>query len=59
MEIIQLYFAPPISGSSSLLKFFFKQEKPIPVGGSQVTVQAAAFTSKGMANHAVCRRHQR
>jgi hypothetical protein len=51
MEMIQLYFAPPISGSSPLLKFFFKQEKPILIGGSQVTVQAAAFISKVMVNY--------
>ncbi|WP_374719495.1 hypothetical protein [Parageobacillus toebii] len=33
------------------MKFFFKQEKPILIGGSQVTVQAAAFISKVMVNY--------
>jgi penicillin amidase len=47
----QLYFAHPMSASSSLLKFFFNREKPIPIGGSQVTVQAASFEEDGIVNH--------
>lgn len=47
----QLYFAHPMSNSSPLLKFFLNREKPIPVDGSQVTVQAASFTNDGIVNH--------
>ncbi|MGX1902376.1 penicillin acylase family protein [Thermolongibacillus altinsuensis] len=47
----QLYFAHPMSSSSSLLKFFLNREKPIPIGGSQVTVQAASFEENGIVNH--------
>ena len=47
----QLYFAHPVSSSSSILKFFFNPEDPIPIGGSQVTVQAASFNDEGIVNH--------
>ncbi|MCP3739218.1 penicillin acylase family protein [Rossellomorea sp. BNER] len=47
----QLYFAHPISSSSDILAFFFNREKPIPVGGSHVTVQAASYGDDGIADH--------
>jgi penicillin G amidase len=46
----RLYFAHPMS-SSPLLQFFFNREKPLSVGGSQVTVQAVSFTDEGIVNH--------
>ncbi|MBM7586960.1 penicillin amidase [Bacillus pakistanensis] len=47
----QLYFAHPVSSSSDILAFFFNREKPIPVGGSHVTVQAASYGEDGIADH--------
>ncbi|MGE8206376.1 penicillin acylase family protein [Heyndrickxia sp. NPDC080065] len=47
----QLYFAHPISGVSDILKFFFNNEKPVAIGGSQVTVQAASYKENGIVDH--------
>lgn len=47
----RLYFAHPMSSSSSILEFFFNREDPIPIGGSQVTVQAASYNDEGIVNH--------
>ncbi|RLQ91632.1 penicillin acylase family protein [Falsibacillus albus] len=47
----QLYFAHPISQASNLLAYFFNNEDPIPVGGSQVTVQAASYEDDGIVDH--------
>ena len=29
----------------------FNREKPVPIGGSQVTVQAASYGENGIVNH--------
>lgn len=34
-----------------LLGFFFNREKPVPVGGSNITVQAASYGDDGIVNH--------
>ncbi|PFY70592.1 penicillin acylase family protein [Bacillus wiedmannii] len=48
----QLAFTHPISKSSSMLALLaFNREKPIPIGGSQVTVQAASYGDNGIVNH--------
>lgn len=47
----KLYFEHPVSASSDLLAFFFNNKKPVPVGGSQITVQAASYTKNGTVNH--------
>lgn len=49
-EYHQLSFAHPLS-SVSPLNYLFNKEGSIPVGGSNVTVQAAAFKSDGIVNH--------
>lgn len=48
----QLAFTHPISKSSSMLALLaFNREKPVPIGGSQVTVQAASYGDNGIVNH--------
>lgn len=47
----RLFFAHPLSNASPVLQFFFNHEQPIPVGGSDVTVQAASYTKDGIVNH--------
>ncbi|MGM1713083.1 penicillin acylase family protein, partial [Bacillus cereus group sp. BceL180] len=48
----QLAFTHPISKSSSMLALLaFNREKPVPIGGSQVTVQAASYGENGIVNH--------
>ncbi len=47
----KLYFAHPISSSSNILQLIFNHEKPIPIGGSKVTVQAASNGQDGIVNH--------
>lgn len=47
----KLYFAHPISSSSSVLAWIFNREKPVPVGGSKVTVQAASNRDDGIVDH--------
>ena len=42
----------PISKSSSMLALLaFNRENPVPIGGSQVTVQAASYGDNGIVNH--------
>ena len=41
-----------ISKSSSMLALLaFNRENPVPIGGSQVTVQAASYGDNGIVNH--------
>jgi penicillin G amidase len=47
----QVYFEHPVSSASSVLKWIFNKEEPIPVGGSRVTVQAASYKADGTVNH--------
>ncbi|AZB44945.1 penicillin acylase family protein [Bacillus sp. FJAT-42376] len=47
----QVYFAHPLSAASPVLEWVFNREKPLPVGGSQVTVQAAAYEEDGVVDH--------
>jgi penicillin amidase len=47
----KLYFGHPLSSASQLLKWLFNNEKPLPVGGSQITVGAASYTAEGVVNH--------
>jgi len=49
-EYHQLSFSHPLS-SVSPLNYLFNNEGSIPVGGSNVTVQAAAFKPDGIVNH--------
>ncbi|SEM14680.1 penicillin amidase [Mesobacillus persicus] len=49
-EFHQVRFNHPLS-SVSPLQYLFNSEGGIPVGGSSVTVQAAAFTKEGTVNH--------
>lgn len=49
-EFHQLVFPHPVAGASPILEQFLNP-KPRPVGGSNVTVQAAAFNEDGEANH--------
>lgn len=49
-EFHQLVFPHPVAGASPILERFLNPE-PRPVGGSNVTVQAAAFNEDGEANH--------
>ncbi len=46
----QIYFPHPLS-SVKPLHLLFNQEGKVPVGGSAVTVQAAAFKDDGTVNH--------
>ncbi|KUP09189.1 beta-lactam antibiotic acylase [Bacillus coahuilensis m2-6] len=46
-----LYFAHPLSSSSSLLEFVFNRKDPVPLGGSHITVQAARANDEGLVNH--------
>lgn len=50
-EYHRLYFAHPMSGTSPILAFFFNREKSVPIGGSNVTVQAASYNQEGIVNH--------
>ncbi|PPA69512.1 penicillin acylase family protein [Jeotgalibacillus proteolyticus] len=47
----QVYFEHPLSGASPVLKWLFNREDPIPVGGSQITVQAASYGPDGIVDH--------
>ncbi|NNV06266.1 penicillin acylase family protein [Geobacillus sp. C56-T2] len=47
----RLFFAHPLSSASPMLAFFLNKEEPIPIGGSDVTVQAASYTDEGIVNH--------
>ncbi|RDI47361.1 penicillin acylase family protein [Falsibacillus pallidus] len=47
----KLYFEHPVSQASSILAYFFNHEKPAPIGGSQVTVQAASYEEDGVVDH--------
>ncbi|WP_338777933.1 penicillin acylase family protein [Metabacillus sp. FJAT-52054] len=47
----QVYFAHPLSSASPVLEWVFNRQKPLPVGGSQVTVQAAAYEENGVVDH--------
>ncbi|TDL80690.1 penicillin acylase family protein [Peribacillus frigoritolerans] len=47
----QLYFGHPLSSASPVLKWLFNNEKPQPVGGSQITVAAANYNPEGIVNH--------
>ncbi|WP_191566050.1 penicillin acylase family protein [Metabacillus idriensis] len=47
----QLYFGHPLSSASPVLKWLFNNEKPLPVGGSQITVGAASYTAEGVVDH--------
>lgn len=46
----QLTFPHPVAGASPILERFLNPDK-VPVGGSNITVQAAAFTDSGEVNH--------
>ncbi|MFD0051333.1 penicillin acylase family protein [Actinomycetes bacterium NPDC127524] len=46
----KIQFTHPLS-SVAPLNLLFNRESPIPVGGSSVTVQSAAFTEEGIVNH--------
>ncbi|MGH1141651.1 penicillin acylase family protein [Bacillus pseudomycoides] len=50
-EYHKLSFRHPMSQSSQLLGFFFNREKAVPVGGSNITVQAASYGDDGIVNH--------
>ncbi|MBD5798247.1 beta-lactam antibiotic acylase [Bacillus pseudomycoides] len=50
-EYHKLSFTHPMSQSSRLLGFFFNREKAVPVGGSNITVQAASYGDDGIVNH--------
>ncbi len=47
----QLYFEHPLSAAVKPLKWFFNSEDPLPIGGSQVTVQAASYPESGIVDH--------
>ncbi|WP_433749984.1 penicillin acylase family protein [Falsibacillus pallidus] len=47
----KLYFEHPVSQASGILAYFFNHEKPAPIGGSQVTVQAASYEEDGIVDH--------
>ncbi|WP_064093609.1 penicillin acylase family protein [Rossellomorea aquimaris] len=47
----KVYFEHPLSGASPVLKWFFNNKEPIPVGGSRVTVEAASYNKNGIVNH--------
>lgn len=47
----QLYFGHPLSNTSPVLKWLFNHEKPVPVGGSQITVGAANYNEEGIVDH--------
>lgn len=47
----QLYFGHPLSNASPVLKWLFNHEKPVPVGGSQITVGAANYNEEGIVDH--------
>jgi penicillin G amidase len=47
----RVYFEHPLSGASSVLKWFLNDRDPEPVGGSRVTVGAASYNESGIVNH--------
>ncbi|WRP08831.1 penicillin acylase family protein [Rossellomorea aquimaris] len=47
----RVYFEHPLSGASSVLKWFLNDRDPEPVGGSRVTVGAASYNDSGIVNH--------
>ena len=47
----QLAFTSISKSSSMLALLAFNREKPVPIGGSQVTVQAASYGENGIVNH--------
>ncbi|TDL33160.1 penicillin acylase family protein [Jeotgalibacillus sp. S-D1] len=47
----QVYFEHPLAGASPVLSWLFNREDPVPIGGSQITVQAAAYGRDGIADH--------
>ncbi|MGD7006513.1 penicillin acylase family protein [Metabacillus sp. 84] len=47
----RVYFAHPLSSASPVLQWVFNSQKPIPAGGSQVTVKAAAYKADGTVDH--------
>jgi len=46
----QLTFNHPLAGVSPVLEYFLNP-KPVPIGGSNITVQAAAFDEDGSVTH--------
>ena len=50
----RLYFEHPFSKTSTFAKELFNRTKPLPVGGSQVTVQSAGFNEAGTVHHGAC-----
>lgn len=46
----QLTFPHPLAGASPILEKFLNPD-PVPLGGSNITVQAAAFGEEGNVNH--------
>jgi penicillin amidase len=46
----QLTFPHPLAGASPVLGQFLNPD-PVPIGGSNITVQAAAFDAEGNVNH--------
>ncbi|MFC7784263.1 penicillin acylase family protein [Rossellomorea sp. GCM10028870] len=47
----RVYFEHPLSGASSVLKWFLNDRDPVAVGGSRVTVGAASYNESGIVNH--------
>ncbi|MTH54804.1 penicillin acylase family protein [Bacillus mangrovi] len=47
----QVYFEHPLSSASPVLEWAFNRQKPLAAGGSQVTVQAAAYEENGITDH--------
>ncbi|WP_397541164.1 penicillin acylase family protein [Rossellomorea aquimaris] len=47
----RVYFEHPLSGASSVLKWFLNDRDPEPLGGSRVTVGAASYNESGIVNH--------
>jgi penicillin amidase len=46
----QLTFDHPLSGASPIFAYFLNP-KPVPIGGSNITAQAAGFTEDGSVDH--------
>lgn len=46
----QLTFDHPLSGASPIFAYFLNP-KPVPIGGSNITTQAAGFTEDGSVDH--------
>ncbi|MBD1379554.1 penicillin acylase family protein [Metabacillus arenae] len=47
----RLIFAHPLSSSSPFLNWIFNSKEPAPIGGSQITVQAAGYSQDGTVDH--------